>query len=112
MSYLMAVSLAFALQPCNQTSDQANGSRSTPSEAASQEILVKFKPGTAEDSIQTKAASAGLIMVRELKGIGVRVYRVPAGQSVNETIEKLQKDPSVEYAEPNQEYRIPERNQQ
>lgn len=77
---------------------------------ASSEILIKFKAGTPQDSIQALTAKLGLEKVREISAIGVHVYRPAARASVQETLREAQASPHVEYAEPNTEYKIPEKN--
>ena len=106
---MMAASLLFGFSPCQQTADRGSRSPAAETAASSQEILVKFKTAVPEDSIGTLAAAEGLQHVQDLKGIGVRVYRVPSGANAQEVIKKLQSDPRVEYAEPNYEYKIPEK---
>ena len=71
--------------------------------------MVKFKTSVSEDSASVFAQGLGLQKVRDLRGINVRVYRVPAGKTAQEVIKQLQADPKVQYAEPNLEYRIPEK---
>ncbi len=95
--------------PCNQTSGDRVQPREATQVAAATEILVKFKAPLSEDSASVFTAAFGLQKVRDLRGIGVRVYRVPAGKTAQEVIKQLQADPKVEYAEPNLEYRIPEK---
>ncbi len=107
---VMAGSFFLHLAPCQQSAERG-GSRSPAPENSTQtqEILVKFKAGVPDDSVSTLAAAAGLQHVRDLKAIGVRVYRVPPGSDAQQVIKKLQADPNVEYAEPNYEYKIPEK---
>lgn len=104
-----AGNLIFSFSPCRQSAERGSRSPAPETVAQSQEILVKFKASVPGDSINTLAAASGLQHVRDIKGIGVRVYRVPAGSNAQETIKKLSADPRVEYAEPNYEYKIPEK---
>ena len=106
---VMAASLSLKFSPCQQTAERGSRSTAPETSTATQEILVKFKTTVPEDSISTLAAAEGLQHVQDLKGIGVRVYRVPAGSNAQEVIKKLQADPRVQYAEPNFEYKIPEK---
>jgi predicted Fe-Mo cluster-binding NifX family protein len=110
LAFVMAAGLVFNFSPCQQSAQR--GDRSPASEEASaqtQEILVKFKATVPEDSVSALAATEGLQHVQDLKGIGVRVYRVPSGRNAQEVIKRLQADPKVEYAEPNYQYKIPEK---
>lgn len=95
--------------PCNQSDNARVQPRDASQVAAAAEILIKFKASVSEDSVSTFANTMGLQKVRDIRGIGVRVYRVPPGKSAQEIIKQLQADPNVEYAEPNMEYRIPEK---
>ena len=105
---LTACGVWLNFSPCQQSAEQRNESEG----AAAQEILVKFKAEVPDDSLNALAASSGLEKISEIKGIGVRVYRVPAGKTAQDMIKALQADPRVEYAEPNYEYSIPEKQQQ
>ncbi len=108
-SLMLAACTMVNLGPCGESSSE----RVPPCEAAqvaeAEEILVKFKTTVPEDSAGAFAAAFGLQKVKDLRGIGVRVYRVPPGKTAQEMIKQLQADPKVEYAEPNLEYRIPEK---
>ncbi len=66
------------------------------------EILIKFKRGVKERANFHK--SMGVSMVRENKAIGFEKVKIPAGKSIEETIEKYQRSGKVEYAEPNYIY--------
>jgi len=72
------------------------------------EILIKFKPGTAEETVQSLTTEVGLEKVKDIPEIGVGVYRITSGISVEEAVQKCQQNPQVEYAEPNYEYRVEE----
>lgn len=106
---LLAALTMLNFGPCSESDSARVQPREASQAAASSEILVKFKASVAEDSVSTLASTMGLQKVRDIRGIGVRVYRVPAGKSAQEIIKQLQADPHVEYAEPNMEYRIPEK---
>ena len=76
----------------------------------SSEILIKFKAGTPQDSIQALTAKLGLEKVREISAIGVQVYRPGPRVSAQQALREAQTNPHVEYAEPNVKYKIPENN--
>lgn len=111
----LCCSLALVIEPCEKNQDAAKSTTETSIEsslakpAMQSEILVKFKESVSQDSIAAMSSAASLVHVRTLRGIGVQVFRVPEGRSVEEILRELQKNPQVEYAEPNQEYRIPEK---
>jgi len=62
-------------------------------------VLVKFRPGTAASEIDKAHRQAGGKQQRAIPGIGVHVVKVPAG-SVPGKVSMYQKNPNVEYAEP------------
>ncbi len=106
---ILAACLMLNFGPCGESSEDRVQPREAAQVAEVQEILVKFKASVSEDSASAFTTGIGLQKIRELRGIGVRVYRVPAGKTAQEMIKQLQADPKVEYAEPNLEYRIPEK---
>lgn len=108
-SLLLAVGLMMNFGPCGESTQNRVQPREATQAAEAQEILVKFKTSVAEDSVNATAATFGLQKVRDLRAIGVRVYRVPPGKNAQDLIKQLQAEPGVEYAEPNMEYRIPEK---
>ncbi|MFQ5707865.1 MAG: hypothetical protein ACE5HO_10475 [bacterium] len=75
-------------------------------ENAAQEVLVKFKPDTKEVQIKAMAEEIGMQQVKEIKELNVRVFKVTGQKSLKEVIEHCQKEPFVEYAEPNQTYKM------
>ena len=109
MFLVVGSSMFFNFSPCQQAAQRGERSDTPEASAQTREILVKFRSAVPEDSISTLAATEGLQLVQDLRGIGVRVYRVPAGSTAQDVIKKLQADPRVEYAEPNLEYKIPEK---
>lgn len=60
-------------------------------EYARDRILVKFKKGA--------STSVGLSMVRSFPSIRTEVLRIPPGESAQAWVQKLSRDPRVEYAE-------------
>ncbi len=67
-------------------------------------VLVKFKPNTSATEINSAITSAGAEVIKHIKFI--RVYHIRLGKdiSVIKAIEILEKNPVVEYAEPEQVY--------
>lgn len=70
------------------------------------EILVKFKPGVDEAEIAALSAELGLEQVKVIAAIRLRVFKITSGKSVQEVISACEKQPFVEYAEPNQRVNI------
>lgn len=107
LSFCILLSI-FLLQACGK-----NHKPSPPENEMSakpQEVLIKFTPEAAADSVRSLTASAGLVLIKEIKGINVKVYRVPQDQSVDALIKTLSANPNVEYAEPNLTYRTQDKN--
>ena len=67
-------------------------------------LLVKFRPGMAASERGKAHRQAGGKQLRVIPGIGVHVVEVPAG-SVPGKVSQYQKNPNVEYAEPDY-YRV------
>lgn len=82
--------------------------RPDPSPSASQnrpefrddELLVKFKTGTPAAGHAAANQQAGGQVVREVRGLDVKVVKVPSGQAQNR-LGNYQRNPNVEYAELN-----------
>lgn len=106
---LLAAFAGLSLPPCKQAEQQRESTTANTAMAAQSEVLIKFKPSALADSVQALTSALGLVQVRELSAIGVRVFRVPAGTSIDEVLQKCRAHSQVEYAEPNLEYKIPEK---
>ncbi|RMD60684.1 hypothetical protein D6833_09295 [Candidatus Parcubacteria bacterium] len=83
--------------------------RSTRHRSAAREVLVKFKPDAKEAQIESLASEIGMQQVKVIKELRLRVFRITSDKSVKEVIEACQKEPFVEYAEPNQRYKTQKR---
>jgi subtilisin family serine protease len=70
------------------------------------EVLVRLRDHTNVDEERRLRERHGLTLIQDLRTIRVRRYRVPPGRSVEEAVERLSKDPSVEFAQPNGVYWI------
>ncbi len=95
------------LAACNREPAQKQPSMKTP---LSNEVLIKFKPGVPEDSVQALASRLGLEHVRDLHEIGVRVFRTTSRFTTEQVLRACQSDACIEYAEPNRTVKIPENN--
>jgi len=69
------------------------------------EILVKYKPGmAAEQRASARAALGnGTRKIRDFEFIRVEYVKLPPGLSTAQALERLNRHPNVEYAEPNYE---------
>jgi len=69
---------------------------------APDEVLVRFRPGTAADDAGRAIKDAGGTAADEITPIRFRRVKVPPKHTVEETIARLSRNPNVEIAEPNQ----------
>ncbi len=65
------------------------------------EVLVKFKVGVTGEVIERIREAYGLSLIKRLGSIGVYRFKIPSGSTVEDTVDALNEDPQVEYAEPN-----------
>ncbi len=102
ISFVCALSIVLLVGTGVVSADAPNGSGAIDSTAefVSDEILVKFTPGTSAADIAKFNRSHGTTVKRELHQIGVKVLRVPSGR-VLEKVAAYEKNPNVVYAEPN-----------
>lgn len=73
------------------------------------EVLVKFTPDAQDEQIKAMALEIGMQQVKVIKELRWRVFRITSKKSVKEVLEACEKEPFVEYAEPNQRYRTQKR---
>lgn len=107
VSGLILVGVVSLLFACSNEPMQKKPTLTAPT---SNEVLIKFKPGVPEDSVQALVARLGLEQVRELREIGVRVFRTTARASSEQVLRACQSNAYIEYAEPNTKVQIPEKN--
>ncbi|MBU45751.1 MAG: peptidase S8 [Spirochaetaceae bacterium] len=68
------------------------------------EVIVKYKPGLTDNAQVARTNGLGLqssLQISRLKAVKARIL---TGETVEEAVERLRKDPMVEYAEPNYLY--------
>jgi hypothetical protein len=68
------------------------------------QVLVKFKDGVDEQSIQTIKEALSLETIRVVRRPNLFLMRIVSESSVEAVIERLRNFPEVSYAEPN--YRV------
>ncbi|MBI2452370.1 S8 family serine peptidase [Candidatus Pacearchaeota archaeon] len=68
---------------------------------APNEVLVKFKEGVLSEKIEEIFNEFNLTKISEIKKLKINRLKVPSGTIIQETINRLEKNPSVEFAEPN-----------
>ena len=94
--FLLLPCLTFAGDPTPTTTDPAPA----PMEFKAGEIIVKFKEGIPQANVQSMLFAEDLSILDEPDKLGIMLLSVPEGQEL-EKIEKLKRNPMVEYAEPN-----------
>lgn len=65
------------------------------------EVLVKFKPGTFKNKINTLNVRVGVETLKVIPKINIHRLKSTKGMSAKELMELYNKDPDVEYVEPN-----------
>lgn len=65
------------------------------------EVLVKFKAGLTGEEIEAIREGYGLSLMKRIERIGVYRFKIPLDSTVDGIVEALNKNPYVEYAEPN-----------
>jgi len=94
---LMLVAPAFAEQPLKDQSQEPFKFN----KYAGGEILVKFKKDASQESIRSLNKDKKTKVKEKLSRVSVQRLQVPAGKTVSEAIKEYEKDPKVEFAEPN-----------
>lgn len=85
------------------SASQTTPSASKPAAIVPGKVVVKLKNGTGTRAVQ------GMRMVQAVEGLSdTRVYTVPAGSTVEETLAQLRRDSNVIYAEPDYIYHATE----
>ncbi len=69
------------------------------------EVLVKFKSSSALSTRRARIAGMGGSHVASLNTRGLERVKIASGRNVRATVEELQSDPDVEFAQPNYIYR-------
>jgi len=94
--FLLIPCLAFAEEPMPTTTDPARGAM----EFKAGEIIVKFKEGIPQSGVQSLLLTEDVSSLDELNSLGLLLLSVPKGQELTKA-EELERNPLVEYAEPN-----------
>lgn len=71
------------------------------------QMLVKFKVGVSSTQIDSLNELHGVTIIRKLERLDVLLLKIPEDRTVPQMVEVYQKNPNVEYAEPNAVVRIP-----
>ena len=65
------------------------------------EVLVKFQPWINSTQAEQHLAALDLKVKRQVPALGVKLVKLPPGQSVEDALALISKRPGVEYVEPN-----------
>ena len=65
------------------------------------EVVIKFKPSTSLAIIDSLCIVIGLEEIKKIPQIEVTLYKINSDKSVEEIITKYQKNPHIEFIEPN-----------
>jgi hypothetical protein len=94
--FLLLPCFSFAEEPIPTTTDPACGAM----EFEAGEIIVKFKGSIPQASVQSLLLAEDVEVLDEMENLGLMLLSVPSGQEL-EKVEELNRNPLVEYAEPN-----------
>jgi thermitase len=94
--FLLLPCLTFAEEPKPTANSQACGAM----EFKAGEIIVKFKEGISQASVQSLLLTEDVEVLDEMDNLGLMLLSVSKGWEL-EKIEELKRNPLVEYAEPN-----------
>jgi subtilisin family serine protease len=94
--FLLIPCFAFAEEPIATMTDPAYDAM----EVEGGEIIVKFRDGIPQASVQSLLLTEEVEILDKLDKLGLMLLSVPRGQEL-EKIEELERNPLVEYAEPN-----------
>ena len=94
--FLLFPCFGFAEEPMPRTTDPACGTM----EFKAGEIIVKFKEGIPQARVQSLLLAEDVSILDEMDNLGLMLLSVPKGREL-EKAEELNRNPLVEYAEPN-----------
>ena len=83
---------------CNKPSRQGH-------ELTTNQLIIKFKTTTSQSAIDSLTAEMGLQRVKDIPELNIKVYKLAPGMNMEKAIKKCQKNPHVEYAEPDYQVR-------
>ncbi len=73
---------------------------------AAGQLLVRFKPDVSAELVAAAVSAYGAKEIRKIEAIGVRQIQIPSDLSVEEMVYALERNPDVEFAEPDYVFRI------
>ena len=87
--FLISV-FCFCREPAPKTQNSSNN-----------QIIIKFKPSVSQSKIDSLAKNWGLVQLKDIPELNLRVYKIESTKSVDDVIQKCSKDSNIVYAEPN-----------
>lgn len=99
-------SLQEILKPNGRSSLHAPMSRAQRIKYKSDELLVKFKAGTSDQSSKSVHGRRGGALLKEFPRLRLHHVKLKKGMSLEEALKEYRAEPEVEYAEPNFVYSI------
>ena len=91
-SLILSLLLSVSCSETNNTNE---------AEYVSDQIIVKFKPGTPSEAEEQLNQSLGTTVIYTSPSAGFKVLQIPEGKTVAEMVKAYSKQSIVEYAEPN-----------
>jgi len=70
------------------------------------EVLVEFKEGVSEESIEAISKKFSLVFLEKVKGTSIYRFRLPGDKAVPEAVDILKRQNEVKTAQPNYIYRF------
>ncbi|MCL6473261.1 MAG: S8 family serine peptidase [Firmicutes bacterium] len=92
---------SFAVATTTQESNEIPVNKQSADNPSGNDLIVKFKPSTNEDTIKRDHKSLGAQRIGEIKSRKIERIRIPKGISTKEAIARYKKMPEVEYVEEN-----------
>src|SRR5260221_5435366 len=99
---LLAIVLVTAAgaAPAPQSGPPPGHGKPSAPESVPGEVLVKFRPGTSKAERDAERGSQKAELRHKFRS-GAEHWKLPPGQTTEKALEKLRRNPKVEYAEPN-----------
>lgn len=103
---IILLSIVSLLAACSGSAEPGTAQEGAEADVVSGQVIVKFRPGTGEQSIATVLEQSGARIERPLGAAGTYLLRFDERTPVARMIERLRRYPEVEYAEPNRIIRL------
>ena len=98
-----AMILVIFVLNCNKPSHQQL-------ENTTNQLIIRFKDTASQAAIDSLTAEMNLQHVSDIPELNIKVYKLASGMTLEKAIQGCQKNPHVQYAEPDYRVRTLERN--